>query len=379
MHYDAIVLGVGGVGSAALFHLAKRGARVLGLERFEVAHDRGSSHGQTRLIRQAYFEHPDYVPLVKRAFELWRELEQVCGQTLYDEVGLLEVGAPDGEVVRGVRASAREYDLPIENLSAAETRKRFPQFHVDDACEAVFETRAGYLLVEKCVQAHADAAVRHGAEIRTGETVASWRADGSGVVVETDRGHYAADRLVVAAGAWSSALLADLNIALEVRRKPIYWYATSGDGYRRENGSPGFYFDLPRGGFYGFPQLDDAGIKVAEHTGGEVVVDPLLVNRELLADQQHVAEFVAEYLPQATTRCTAHAVCMYTMTADGHFIVDRHPAHDQIAFAAGLSGHGFKFVGVLGEALSELALDGRTDLPVGFLAADREGLRPGQD
>jgi sarcosine oxidase len=373
--YDAIVLGTGGVGSAALFHLTKRGARALGLDRFPIGHDRGSSHGHSRLTRQAYFEHPDYVPLVRRAFELWGELEQAAGEQLYFETGLLEVGRPEGEVIRGVRESARLHGLAIENLAASEARRRFPQFHVDDDCEAVFEHRAGYLLVERCVEAHADQAARLGAEVVTGTTVSAWRADGSGVVVETDRGSYAADRLVIAAGAWSGSLLAELGIPLEVRRKPLYWYATQDDAYRPASGCPAFYYDLPHGGFYGIPQIDELGVKVAEHSGGLIVDDPLAVNRDVLADHQRVAQFVAEHLPRATTRRTAHAVCMYTMSPDAHFIVDRHPAHPQVAFAAGLSGHGFKFTCALGQALAELALDGRTGLPIGFLSASRAALR----
>ena len=374
--YDAIVLGVGGVGSAALFHLAARGSRVLGLERFVPGHDRGSSHGQTRLIRQAYFEHPDYVPMVRRAFELWAELEAQCGETLYRQVGLLQIGPPDGEVVRGVRESARVHGLPIENLSADDCRKRFPGFRLPEGCEAVFESRAGYLLVERAVEAHARLAVERGAELHSGETTLSWRANGGGVVVETDRRRYSAARLVIAAGAWSGHLLGSLGISLEVRRKPLYWFRTRGDSYRADRGGPGFLFDLPHGCFYGFPQIDDKSIKVAEHTGGKVVMDPLTVDRELdPADQQRVAAFVQQHLSDATTECLDHAVCMYTMTPDAHFVVDRHPDHPQVVFAAGLSGHGFKFTCMLGEALAQLALDGRAQQPIEFLNVHRPALR----
>lgn len=384
--YDAIVLGTGGVGSAALMHLAARGATALGIDRFEPGHDRGSSHGQTRLIRQAYYEHPDYVPLLRRAFELWTRLEADAGQQLYHQVGLLQIGPPDGEVLQGVRASARQHALPIENLTAAESHRRFPGFRVDDDCEAIFETRAGYLLVERCVQAHASQAVRLGAHLHAGETVRDWRAEGTTVVVETDRGTYATSRLIVTAGAWAAPLLGQLRIPLEVRRKPLYWFRPQTDIYRADLACPAFLYDLekrgqnyfsaPAGCFYGVPQIDSAGIKVAEHTGGQVVADPLSVDRANdPADQQRVALFVERYLTQATTDCTDYTVCLYTMTPDRHFVVDAHPDHPQVVFAAGLSGHGFKFTGVLGEALSELALDGKTDLPIGFLSAGREGLR----
>lgn len=373
--YDAIVLGAGGVGSSAMMHLALRGARVLGIDRFAPGHDRGSSHGHTRLIRQAYYEHPDYVPLVLRAFELWSELEQRVGETLYQQVGLLQIGPKQGEVLSGVRASANQHGLEIEELSAGQSERRFPGFRVPSSFEAVFEARAGYLLVERCVEAHAKAAVQLGAELRTGETVRSWRAEGTGVVVETDRGSYAADRLIVAAGAWAGPLLADLKIPLVVRRKPLYWFRTRNDTYRADLGCPAFLYDLPIGCFYGVPQIDPRGIKVAQHTGGPVVDDPLAVDREIdPADQEAVTDFVAEYLEGVTTQCTDHTVCMYTMTPDAHFIVDRHPEYPQVALAAGLSGHGFKFTCVLGELLCQLALDGRTSLPLEFLSCRRASL-----
>lgn len=374
--YDAIVLGTGGVGSAALFHLARRGARVLGIDRFAPPHDRGSSHGQTRLIRQAYFEHPNYVPMVLRAFELWHDLEQRSGESLYNQVGLLQIGPPEGEVLRGVRASARLHGLEIEELSARESAARFPGFLAADCCEAIFERRAGYLLVEQCVAAHALQATRLGAELHAGEAIHGWRVEGGGVVVETEKAKYAADRLIICAGAWAGQLLGELGIRFEVRRKPLYWWRTRNETYRADRGCPGFLYDLPGGCFYGVPEIDASGVKVAEHTGGAIVDDPLDVDRQVdVADRQRVADFVGEYLSDATTDCTDHTVCMYTMTPDAHFVVDRHPRHPQVAFAAGLSGHGFKFTCVLGEVLSQLALDGGADLPIEFLSANRAGLQ----
>jgi sarcosine oxidase len=234
------------------------------------------------------------------------------------------------------------------------------------------------LLVERCVEAHAKVAVQLGAEVRTGETVRSWRADGKGVVVETDRTSYSADRLIVAAGAWAGPLLADLKIPLVVLRKPLYWFRTRNGTYRADRGCPAFLYDLPNGCFYGVPQIDPRGIKVAQHTGGAMVDDPLTVDREIdLADQEAVAGFVAEYLEGATTQCTDHTVCMYTMTPDAHFIVDLHPEYPQVALAAGLSGHGFKFTSVLGELLAQLALDGRASLPLEFLSCRRASLLGG--
>lgn len=374
--YEAIVLGVGGVGSAALYHLARRGVRALGIEQFELAHDRGSSHGQSRLIRQSYFEHPDYVPLVQRAFDGWHELETAVGERLYHPVGLIEIGSPEGEVIQGVRASAAEHDLPIENLSAQEAMQRFGGLHVPEGLEAVYEARAGYLMVERCVMAHAMAAQRLGAELHTGETVRRWRPDGAGVVVETDRGDYAAAKLIVTAGPWAGPLLGELGIRLEVRRKSLFWFRTRGQECRGDRGFPGFYFDLGEKHFYGVPQIDELGVKVAEHSGGRVVEDPAAVDREVdPAEELRVAEFLRRYLPAATTERTAHAACMYTMSPDGHFILDAHPQYPQVALAAGLSGHGFKFSGVLGEELARLAIEGELDPRARFLSASRESLR----
>ncbi len=374
--FDVIVLGLGGVGSAALYHLARRGARVLGIEQFGLAHDRGSSHGQTRLIRQTYFEHPDYVPLVQRAFAGWRALEQVTNADLYQEVGLIQIGPPQGEVIRGVRASAAEHHLPVDNLLAAEAMRRFPGLLVPDDCAAVYETRAGYLFVERCVEAHVSAAQRFGANLLFDEAVRTWHAANGSVYLETSRNVYEAKRLVIAAGAWSVPLLAGLGIKLQLRRKSLYWYRPRTDDYRAERGFPGFLFDLPDGCFYGFPQIDEQGLKVAEHSGGQILTDPDNVDRQLDAtDEARAVAFIQRHLPGVTAERMRHAVCMYTMSPDEHFILDRHPEFPEVAFAAGLSGHGFKFAGVLGEELARLALDGTRAPEAKFLAADRESLR----
>jgi len=373
--YDAIVLGTGGVGSAALLHLAARGLRVLGLDRFTPGHDRGSSHGQTRMIRQAYFEHPAYVPLVLRAYDLWQDLERRHGQRLYFEVGLLQIGPPDGEVLPGVKRSAELHGLEIDELAGQQAEKRFAGFKVPRDCAAIFERRAGYVLVEACVLAHLDEAAKLGAELHCEETVHSWRTLGDSVEVITDRGRYEAGRLVIAAGAWAGRLLAELAIPLTVLRKPVYWWAATSDVYRPERGCPGFLFETPTGIFYGFPQLDQRGVKVAEHTGGIAVDDPLSVQREIdPEDQQRVRSFALRHLPELSGACVDHSVCMYTMTPDSHFVIDRHPEHPQVMFAAGLSGHGFKFAPVLGEALADMALGTNPQNDLSFLALARPAL-----
>ncbi len=373
--YDAIVLGTGGVGSATVFHLARRGERVLGLDRFSAGHDRGSSHGRTRIIRQAYFEHPDYVPLVLRAYELWSELEAECGQRLYHEIGLLQVGPRDGAVLQGVRASARQHGLDVEELGAAEIQSRWPGYCVPPGSAGVYEQRAGYLRVEACVQAHLTFAERHGAELRSDAAVVDWSADRGGVRVRTERETFHADRLLITAGAWAGPLLRDLSCRLEVRRKPQYWYQTNRNAYRAEDGCPAFLYELPEGVFYGFPRIDGHGLKVAQHSGGRIVDDPLAVDREVdPQDQKRVEQFLAAWLPNVSKTLADHQVCMYTMTPDEHFVVDRHGESSQVVFAAGLSGHGFKFTGVLGEALADMSQGRQPALPMGFLASNRPTL-----
>jgi sarcosine oxidase len=373
--FDVIVLGVGGVGSAALEQLARRGVRAVGIDRFAQGHDRGSSHGQTRIIRQAYFEHPDYVPLLLEAWRLWRELEASRKEQLLFEVGLIQVGPADGEVVPGVLMAAREYGLAVEELEGPDVETRFPGFRAPEPLMGVFERRAGYLLVEQAVRAQVAEAQRQGAELHIGETARSWSVQGDEVVVETDRDRYSAGRLIVAAGAWSGPLLDRLGTRLAVIRKQVQWYRATAGAYAAAQGSPTFLYELPQGVFYGFPQIDDRGVKVAEHTGGGAVPDPLTLDRQL--DQQELdrsSQFCRQYLPQVTGEVLSHSVCMYTMTPDGHFIIDRHPEHAQVAFAAGLSGHGFKFVPVLGKILADLALDGSTALPIDFLSCRRAAL-----
>jgi sarcosine oxidase len=369
--YDAIVLGVGGVGSAALFHLAGRGANVLGLDRFPPGHDRGSSHGRTRIIRQAYFEHPDYVPLLFRAYQLWDELSERRGERLRHEIGLLQVGPPESRVLAGVRESARQHGLQVDELGAREICDRFPGFRTDDNWSGLFERRAGYLGVEECVWAHTEEAIHLGATLRTDVEVRGWTVKRDAIIVEANAGRFKAARLVVTAGAWAPQLLRELSVPLEVRRKPQFWYPAA-DRYRADRGCPAYLFDLPQAIFYGLPAIDEFGLKVAEHTGGAVVADPLNINRETdRQDQEGVEQFLATYLPSVGRPCLRHSVCMYTLTPDEHFVVDRHPADERIVFAAGLSGHGFKFTCVLGEALADLALTGHTELPIGFLSFKR--------
>ncbi|MEO1980777.1 MAG: N-methyl-L-tryptophan oxidase [Fuerstiella sp.] len=373
--YDVIVLGTGGVGSAAMLACAKRGASVLGLDRFPPGHDRGSSHGESRMIRRSYFEHADYVPLVNQAFDLWDELGQRRNEQFFHRAGLLYFGPPDGVVVPGVLKSAQDYQLVVEQLSAAESRSRFPGFVVPSDATVLFEEDAGYLAVERCVCAQIEEAVQLGADHRHGETVLRWSAEQDSVVVETDRNKYTAARLVIAAGAWADGLLQKLRIPLRVVRKHVHWYANEEQAYRESNGCPCFFYETNGGCFYGFPDSEECGVKVGEHSGGTEVTDPLVDSREEEAgDTQRIQQFLRTCLPGVSANRIRHDVCFYTMTPDEHFIVDQHPEYGSVCFAAGLSGHGFKFTPVLGQVLAELTLDQRSSIDVDFLRLDRPGL-----
>jgi monomeric sarcosine oxidase len=373
-HADVVVVGGGGMGSAAAAEIAARGRSVIVLDRFPPPHDRGSSHGQSRLIRLAYFEHPDYVPLLRRAYERWRALEEETGRALLTESGLLLVGPPTGEAIRGTLHAAAVHGLPLERLDTAAARAASPLFSLPDDWVALLERRGGWLRVEECVAAHVARAVRHGARFDVGVTVHGWRGGGREIVIDTDRGTYAADRVVLAPGPWAGDLLQLPKVTFRVLRKGLFWFRPR--AWRRAEFAPGtlpcFAFDLPEGFFYGFPEIDGSGVKVAEHTGGTPIADPLAVDRGI--DEQELARvrrFLAAHVPAADGPPVRSAACLYTMSPDGHFLLGLHPADPRVAIAAGFSGHGFKFAAVVGEVLADLGLAGATALPIGFLSPTR--------
>jgi sarcosine oxidase len=363
--YDVIVIGVGGMGSATCFELARRGARVLGLEQFEPGHDRGSSHGQTRVIRTAYYEHPCYVPLVHRSFERWRELEQHTGRKLLTDCGCLNIGRPDSSVVAGVRQSALEHGLRVEELAGTEMRRRYPSMCFGDEYCGVLEHEAGFLFVEECVRAHCDAARSLGAEIQTQVVVRNWTVTSDGVDVMSERGRFHADRLVVTAGPWTGQLLQAWGKPLTLMRQTMLWFGTSDDSLFRRDVFPIYLAEVPEGYFYGLPVIDAAGHKVARHYGAPELRNPSDVKREIvLEDEQPVRAFLHRYLPDVSGPLNRGQVCTYTLTPDRHFILDRHPEHENVAIAAGFSGHGFKFAPVVGEIMADLVLEGRTKWPI---------------
>ena len=370
--YDVIVLGVGGMGSSALFHLAKRGAHVCGLEQFSVGHDRGSSHGDTRVIRKAYFLHPDYVPLLHRAYDLWRELEQESGQTLMTLTGLLCAGPPDGPLINGLDVCYATHQLPHERWSAPEARNHFPQFALPDEYAAYFDPLGGFLRVEDCVAVHAAQAQRHGATIFADEPVVSWSANPTSVSVTTARRTIHGGKLILTAGAWVAKELAALRLPLTVKRKALFWYDRRDVTAFQAGKFPIWIYEEDGREFYGFPVVNANGLKAAEDSGGQVVADPSTVNREFVAeDETGLRACLNRLFPAAIGKRVRYKTCLYTMTPSHHFVLDRHPGHDNVFIASCCSGHGFKFASVIGEILAELALQGKTRHPIELFNINR--------
>ncbi|MCW2527759.1 MAG: glycine/D-amino acid oxidase, deaminating [Pseudonocardiales bacterium] len=374
--YDVIVLGLGGMGSAAARHLSARGARVLGLERFTPAHALGASHGDSRIVRMAYFEKPDYVPLLRRAYQLWDELGADLGHEVFVRTGALMIGAADTAVVAGTLASVRQWELPHEVLDEAAMSARYPQFALMPGEMAVYETGAGYVNPEEVVRAHLNLAERDGAELRFQALVTGWRAGPAGVVVTVGEEEIRADKLVIAAGAWTPTLVPQLDVPMRVGRRVMHYMepVSSAEDFAADR-FPVYIFQTgPGDEIYGFPVIGSpsTGVKVGFHHRGPDV-DPDEIDRVVSdLEEDEMRELLAERIPGIAGRHVQSKVCMYTLTPDEDFVIDQLPnSYGRVCVAAGFSGHGFKFTPVVGEILADLALTGETSYPIEFLAADR--------
>jgi sarcosine oxidase len=369
--YDVIVVGLGGMGSAAAYHLASRGQRVLGLERFGAVHDRGSSHGGSRIIRQSYFEDPAYVPLLFRAYELWDRLAQDSGRDIITLTGGVYLGRPDSRTVAGSLRAARQWNLPHEVLDAAEIRARFPTLNPQNDEVALFEAKAGFVRPEATVAAHLRLAQRHGADLRYQTPVLRWEAPpDAGVRVWTQDSDYTADRLVVCPGAWAPGILADVDFPLTVERQVMYWFQPdSGITPFLPQRHPIYIHEDAEGTqVYGFPAIDglNGGAKAAFFRRGGVCT-PETIDREVHPDEvQAMAAHLRAVLPSLPGRFLRATPCLYTNTPDQHFVIGTHPRHPEVAVACGFSGHGFKFVPVVGEVLADLVITGSTAHPIGL-------------
>jgi sarcosine oxidase len=377
MSYDVIVLGLGAMGSAAAMHLAERGKRVLGIEQFTAAHDLGSSHGGSRMIRQAYFESPDYIPLVLWAYELWRKLENDTGTRLLHITGGLNIGSRGGELVTRTIAAAQKHAIPFEVLEGSAIRRRFPVVVPRAGDAAVHETNAGYLLPEECIRAHLTLASRAGAELLFEETVLKWSADGDGVDVRTSKGMYSAGHMVITAGPWANRALHGV-FPLRVTRQVMAWVQpTTGVTPFLPESFPVFLCEAPDGGFpgYGFPAIDGAagGIKVAIH-GSDTACTPETVDRDVHeSDVRRIIEKLKVRMPALDGEVLRAKTCMYTLSPDEHFVIGMHPQFSSCAVACGFSGHGFKFASVVGEILADLATSGATAYPIELFSPRRFG------
>jgi sarcosine oxidase len=395
--YDVVVVGVGGMGSAALYHLARRGKRVLGIERFEIPNELGSSHGVTRIIRQAYFEHPSYVPLVRRAYELWRELEAEAGEQLLFVTGAVE-GGP--RIFEGAVRSSLEHGLPFEELDGAEVARRFPAFRLPEDLRVVYQRDGGFLLCERCILAHAAGARARGAEIRTRERVLEWSAREGGVRVRTDRREVEAERLVLTAGAYSQDVARLAPGMVVAQRQVLGWLEPTRPELFAADRFPVFNLALEEGHVYGFPihamtnaaakrtpsgifarsesaradsdLAHQTGIKVGfyDHEGARG--DPDAISRDVTpSDEVPLRRFAERYFPDGAGRTLDLKACLFELSPDEHFLVDRHPESELAVLGAGFSGHGFKFCSVVGEILADLVLEGETLHDIGFLRLSR--------
>lgn len=372
--YDVIIIGGGGFGSSAAYHSALRGKMVLVIDQFEKGHQRGSSHGETRVIRKAYFEHPDYVPLLQQSYKMWHKLEQKSQIDLISPCGLMVCGAPDSELISGTMQSAEENGLEIDEVEQDEFADRFPGFNIPDGMEVLYEVDGGFLNVEACVATYLAAAELKGTEFRWETAVTHWESDGEQVKVWAGEETFTAHSLIITVGAWAEKLLSSIpnTPRLTVLRKVMYWFPVKSDAYNDSYGSSCFCYQMPYGFFYGFPSLDGEVIKVCEHSGGTPITDPSQLEIENHdEDLAKLTQFLREVMPDVDPHPESFNVCMYTKTPDEHFIIDQHPQYQNVAFGAGFSGHGFKFVPILGRVLSDLALDYETDQPVKFLGLNR--------
>ncbi|MBY0494419.1 MAG: N-methyl-L-tryptophan oxidase [Cyanobacteria bacterium] len=360
--FDVIVVGLGGMGSAAAAQAASRGKRVLGIEQFQPAHDQGSSHGKSRVIRLAYFEDPAYVPLLRRAYEVWRRLEEQSGRQLLQITGGLMIGTPDSEVVAGSLRSAREHHLDHEVLDAAQIHARFPPLTPAAGLVALFEHEAGVVFPEEAIRAHLDAAADRGAHVHFDERVDGWDVASSGTVtVRTSRGRYESERLILAPGAWAAELFKIDWLPLEVEPQQLHWFEPSGGAAPfMPDRFPIYIWDISNGiQFYGFPADADDRVKVAFF-------------RSKVKGEPAMRDALRACIPALADGALKETVsCRYTLTPDQHFVIGHHPEFGNVVIASPCSGHGYKFASVIGEILADLAIDGATRHPIALFAPER--------
>ena len=372
--YDCIVVGIGGMGSATLYELRRRGKNVLGIEQFDLAHENGSSHGSTRIIRLAYYEHPSYVPIMKRGYELWSDLEQLSNTKLLHTTGSIDIGPEESIVFKGSKESCELHNLPYDVLNGREISSRFPGYQLDAEMMSVFQPEGGFLEPEKCINSFVDMACEMGAELHTGERVISWEVVNSKtVIVRTNCGEYETENLVFASGAWTGKLLPDLESKVVAERQVMGWFDVGSTNEFNPENFPVFNLLVPEGRYYGFPQHDIPGFKIGLYHHLYEKVDPDNLDRSVVTstDEEVLRRCVSKYFPMADNAMIQAKVCMFTNSPDEHFIIDRLPQLSNVYVAAGFSGHGFKYCSVVGEILASMVENQRLDYDIDMFGLDR--------
>ncbi|MFQ3597499.1 MAG: N-methyl-L-tryptophan oxidase [Chloroherpetonaceae bacterium] len=380
-YYDVIVLGVGSMGSSTCYHLAKRGYKVLGLEQFDIPHELGSHSGQSRIIRKAYGEASDYVPLLEKAYQNWNILESETGCQVYYKTGLLYFAPKNSSFLTTVKFSSSQYNIPVHELTETDCKQKYPQFELPNDFERLEEPDAGFITPERSILLFVQQALFNGAVIRTKEKVLDWKRQNGTITVTTHQGTYQANKLIITAGPWAGKMISHLAPKLKVIRKSVAWVQPK----KWEEFTLGKFpcWNLLNDGyhFYGFPILPvnqfgaPLGLKLALHFPGGDVTDPDMVDRSSNeSDEQVLIRFLNKFIPNGYKNTLTMKTCLYTNTPDENFIVDYLPDYEKdVVIAAGFSGHGFKFASVIGEILSDLAMNGSTKLPIRFLSAQRFG------
>jgi sarcosine oxidase len=373
--YDMIVVGAGSMGSAAIYHLASRHQRVLGLDQFDVPSSRGASAGVNRIIRLAYAEHPNYVPLLRRAYELWRDLERIVNERLLVITGGIDAGSENGVIVTGSLRSCLEHSLPHDVLNAADLHRRFPGYALPNDTVAVYQPDGGFLMSERCVVAYLNAALALGAEVHGRERVYGWDVLPDGVRVITDFDRYEARALIVTAGPWTARVLPKLAAVVVPERQVLLWtHPLRPECFQLER-FPVFNMEAAEGRFYGFPIYHVPGFKIGKYHHRHQRVDPDSVDRDCHPEDERVLrEAIRRYFPDADGPTLAMKVCLFSNTPDEHFIIDNLFDTRHVVIAAGFSGHGFKFCSVVGEVIADLVLQGSTRFDLGLFRLGRSAL-----
>jgi sarcosine oxidase len=370
--FDTIVIGIGGMGSATLWHLARRGQRVLGIERFDLGHSMGSSHGLNRIIRLAYFEHPNYVPLLRRAYELWREAEQLTREQLLFITGGIDAGTEDSRIVQGALMACREHDLAHEVLTAREATQRFPGYKLPDQYAIVFQPEAGFVASERAILAHASLAVSAGAELHGREKVIAIEPANGRVVVVTEQDRYEAGRVVVSAGGWISDLIPALKSTAVPERQVLGWFLPRKPDLFRPEVFPVSNIESAVGHFYQFPTWGIPGFKIGlYHHFHETGHADELSREPTPSDEEALRKGIQHMFPDADGPTLRLATCLFTNTPDEHFLIDTLPGSPEVVVASPCSGHGFKFASVIGEALADLATTGASKLDLSLFDMKR--------